>query len=124
MPTTIEGTNGIDQIDPAAQSNNLPVFQVRAWVSFDGADGSINASGNVASVTRNGTGDYTIAFNTPMPDGNYAVCGWAKDSGSGGSITFIGAYANGLKSTTQLQIRAEEGSGAPDPPEVTVMVVR
>jgi hypothetical protein len=33
----------------------------------------IRASGNVSSITDNGTGDYTINFTTAMPDANYAV---------------------------------------------------
>jgi hypothetical protein len=28
---------------------------------------------NVASITDNGTGDYTVNFTTAMPDVNYAV---------------------------------------------------
>jgi len=33
----------------------------------------IRASGNVSSVTRNGTGDYTVNFATAMPDANYCA---------------------------------------------------
>jgi hypothetical protein len=33
---------------------------------------AIRASGNVSSITDNGTGDYTINFTTAMPDANYA----------------------------------------------------
>lgn len=51
----------------------------RAWVNFDGtASGTITprASFNVGSVTKNGTGDYTINFSTAMPDANYGfTCG-------------------------------------------------
>ena len=34
----------------------------RAWVNFNGTSGSVavKASFNVSSITRNGTGDYTI----------------------------------------------------------------
>lgn len=38
----------------------------------------IRASGNVSSISDNGTGDYTINFATTMPDTNYAVVGNAK----------------------------------------------
>jgi len=36
----------------------------------------IRASGNVTSITDNGTGDYTVNFTTAMPDANYSgqVC--------------------------------------------------
>jgi hypothetical protein len=33
----------------------------------------IRASGNVSSITDNGTGDYTVNFNTAMPDANYNI---------------------------------------------------
>jgi hypothetical protein len=45
----------------------------RAWVNFDGTGTvAIRASGNVSSITDNGTGDYTVNFTTAMPDTNYA----------------------------------------------------
>jgi hypothetical protein len=34
---------------------------------------TIRASGNVSSITDNGTGDYTVNFTTAMPDANYAT---------------------------------------------------
>jgi hypothetical protein len=45
----------------------------RAWVNFNGANGSIRASVNTSSVTYNGTGAYTVNFATAMPDANYMV---------------------------------------------------
>jgi len=45
----------------------------KAWVNFDGSTGTRRASYNVTSVTRNGTGDYTINFTTAMPDTNFAT---------------------------------------------------
>jgi hypothetical protein len=50
-------------------------FGCRAWVNFDGSNGAIRASGNVSSVTYNGTGQSTVNFTTAMPNTNYsAVC--------------------------------------------------
>jgi hypothetical protein len=50
-------------------SGSAPVYACRAWVNFDG-DGTvaIRASGNVTSISDNGTGDYTVNFTTAMPD--------------------------------------------------------
>lgn len=50
----------------------LPTFLCRAWVTFD-ATGTILGSGNVASVVRNGVGDFTVNLATPMPDANFAA---------------------------------------------------
>jgi hypothetical protein len=57
-------------------TGSAPVYACRAWVNFDGLSGSgntIRGSGNVSSVARNGTGDYTVNFTTAMPDVNYSA---------------------------------------------------
>ena len=48
---------------------------VKAWCKFDGEAGSIaNAdSFNVSGLTDNGTGDYTIAIDNDMANGDYAT---------------------------------------------------
>lgn len=82
-----------------AQTGAAPIYGVRAWVVFDGtvASPTITASGNVTSVTKNGTGDYTINFTTALPNANYAVSvtGYA---GSGTGIT--GCVSSGTAPTT------------------------
>ena len=75
------GTNNTNFITPLRMregfnaSGSAPVYACRAWVNFNGttSPGTIRASGNVSSVTRNATGDYTVNFTTAMPDANY--CG-------------------------------------------------
>ena len=57
-------------------------YGCRAWVNFNGTGTpAIRASGNVTSITDNGTGDYTVNFTTAMPDINYSVAG-AVNEGS------------------------------------------
>lgn len=49
-------------------------FGCRVWVNFNGTGTvAIRGSGNVSSISDNGTGDYTINFTTAMPDANYGV---------------------------------------------------
>ena len=74
-----------------AQSGSAPIYAARAWVNFNGISTvSITGSGNVSSITDNGTGDYTINFSTALPDTSYAVCGFSVALSSsnitGGSI--------------------------------------
>lgn len=55
-------------------SGSAPVYACRAWVNFNGTGTvAIRASGNVSSITDNGTGNYTVNFTTAMPDANYCV---------------------------------------------------
>jgi hypothetical protein len=65
---------------------SAPVYACRAWVNFNGANNTIRASGNVSSVTVNGTGDYRVNFATAMPDANYAI-GQSTRWGTLGNMT-------------------------------------
>lgn len=71
-------------------SGLAPSYAARALVNFNGTgtvgtDQTIRASGNVTSVYKNGTGDYTVNFATAMPDANYTVSFGLSASSSGGS---------------------------------------
>ena len=47
-------------------------YTAKAWVNFNGTGTvAIRASGNVSSITDNGTGDYTINITTAFSDANY-----------------------------------------------------
>ena len=84
------GDTGAPPIKAAAlgsgQTGNAPIFAARAWVNFDGTNAftpnpstsAIRASGNVSSITKNTTGDFTINFATALPDANYCVSGLCK----------------------------------------------
>jgi len=51
-------------------------YGCRAWVNFNGTGTvAIRASGNVSSITDNGTGDYTVNFTTAMVDANGSLVG-------------------------------------------------
>jgi hypothetical protein len=61
-------------------------YGCRAWVNFDGSgttstNQTIRGSGNVSTVFKNGTGDYTVNFTTSMPDANYSIGCIFKRSG-------------------------------------------
>jgi hypothetical protein len=76
-------------------------FGCRAWVNFNGTGTvAIRASGNVTSITDNGTGDYTVNFTTAMPDANYSVV-------AGSSFT-----ANGVRGSVWAEPFAVNSSSA------------
>ena len=106
-----------------AQSGSAPIYGCRAWVNFDGTKDTtgatstantnrlIRASGNVTSVLRNGTGDYTITFTTAMVDANYAISATAGDSGVLTSL--IGsAPSNGTPTTSAFRFYVNNSSFA------------
>jgi hypothetical protein len=76
MPTTIEGANGIDKLNP-----NTPLFGAVAWINYDGNADSKRAGGNL-TVTKNATGDYSAAFDNPLPNANYAVVAMVRVNSS------------------------------------------
>lgn len=57
-----------------AQSGSAPIYAARAWVNFNGTGTvAIRASGNVSSITDNGTGQYTVNFTNALENANYSV---------------------------------------------------
>jgi hypothetical protein len=107
-------------------TGNAPLFGVRAWVNFNGTSGSvaIRQDGNVDSVSRTGTGLYTINLTTPMHDTNYAIVGFARDAGTSPGNYFVSAVSNGTKTTSSFQIRVHSTGGLVDSPEIDIMVIR
>lgn len=75
-------------------SGAAPIYACRAWVNFDGTGTlAIRASGNVSSVTDNGTGNYTVNFAIPMEDNGYA---YTSGVGRGGTnIAIVAPYPPG-----------------------------
>jgi hypothetical protein len=66
-------TPNIDSAQVATVSGTTPLYMARAWVNFNGTGTvAIRGSGNVSSITDNGTGDYTVNFTTAMSNANYA----------------------------------------------------
>jgi hypothetical protein len=78
-------------------------YGCRAWVNFNGTGTvAIRASGNVTSITDNGTGDYTVNFTTAMTDANYSAQVWAATAGS---LTVFGAAQSSITSPTASALR-------------------
>jgi hypothetical protein len=74
-PTTFTDNVTLGTSLLATPSGATPSYLCRAWVNFNGTGTvAIRASGNVTSITDNGTGDYTVNFTTAMPDANYSWC--------------------------------------------------
>ena len=90
-------------------------YKCRAWVNFNGTGTvAIRASGNVSSVTDNGTGNYTLNFTTAMTDANYAWSGsyGADNSSTQGFIAGVASVALATsKTASSLRINSAYGTG-------------
>jgi len=77
-------------------------FGVRAWVNFNGTGTvAIRGSGNVTSITDNGTGDYTVNFTTAMPDANYSTVGTTgSPAAAHGIVTFFAGTGTATTTST------------------------
>jgi hypothetical protein len=106
-----------------AQNGSAPIYGARAWVNFNGTGTvAIRASGNVSSITDDGTGIYTVNFTTAMPNTNYAVVGAAGESDSGGGNRMLGLR---VLATSSVGVRGfSSGSSAVDLPEMCVAIFR
>jgi hypothetical protein len=99
-------TPNIDSAQFATVSGTAPLYAARAWVNFNGTGTvAIRASGNVSSITDNGTGDYTVNFTTAMPDANYSVGGTSSrlNAGDTGILSPIALSAGSVQVQTGLR---------------------
>jgi hypothetical protein len=88
----------------ATPSGSAPSYTCRAWVNFNGTGTvAIRASGNVSSITDNGTGDYTVNFTNAMPDANYST---VLSRGGQPSTGFIIQFDDVPQTTNSVRIRA------------------
>lgn len=105
--TTVNG----DLLFNSGYGSAATAYGCRAWVNFNGTgtvstNQTIRGSGNVTSVFKNATGDFTVNFTTAMPDTNYCVVGSA---GSGTAApSMLWSYYNAAHTTGSVRV----GTGA------------
>jgi len=98
-------------------------YGCRAWVNFNGTGTvAIRASGNVSSITDNGTGNYTINFTTALTDANYSGVFGCNDNGN---TTCMNYRTGGTKTTTAFQVSTvADGANLTDNDMAMVAVFR
>jgi len=112
-------------------SGSAPIYACRAWVNFNGTGTvAIRGSGNVTSITDNGTGIYTVNLTTAMSDVNYStnvsIMGISTDSSS---VSSGWVYSGGTYSTSAVQVSTghrifTQSGGTADATVVCVAVFR
>lgn len=97
------------KVDTIKDTSGVEVYTAKAWVNFNGTGTvAIRASGNVSSITDNGTGDYTLNFTNAMPDANYANLATCTQGATGYIAT------GGTRATTTCGVKTfgQAGSSA------------
>ena len=126
-----EGGTACGQFDSSANfkfnsgyGSVATAYGCRAWVNFNGTGTpAIRASGNVSSITDNGTGLFTANYTTAMPDGNYTSNITTRYTGSGD--TLVSCIQGSSFSTTSIAVRImDSGFALKDPTEVSIAVFR
>ena len=106
-----------------------PLYAARAWVNFNGTGTvAIRASGNVSSITDNGTGDYTVNFTTALTDANYCVAGSAQfdEANNDDNAPYIGIRRSSTAlSTGSVRVVCRTGANSgTDGTRICVQVIR
>ena len=94
--------------------------RAKAWISFQGAAATINASYNIKSLSRAGAGDYQVTFEVPFKSnlGAIPVCG-GQGSADDRIINCWLASA-GAGATAEIQVYDISSAGFADANQITV----
>jgi hypothetical protein len=98
----------------------------KAWVQFTGSSAAIQASFNVSSVTRNGTGDYSINYTTALTSASYAVSGsvqnYSTTVGTAPNVVSLSLNTNPNTSAVRVEVKYG-GGGVVDLPYTSVIIL-
>ena len=104
-------TPTFDSASLATISGTAPLYMCRAWVNFNGTGTvAIRASGNVSSITDNGTGNYVVNFTTAMVNVNYAI---VTGTAEGANYPYS-PIINAGQTTSSVAISLRQAGGTPD----------
>jgi len=126
----IEIDNSSNLLFNSGYGSVAKAYGCRAWVNFNGTGTvAIRASGNVSSITDNGTGNYTVNFTTAMPDANYGWEGSARFNTTSEANGILSTRSNDAKTSSTLQVRSFDcaiasTSNPIDSSEINVTVFR
>jgi hypothetical protein len=107
-------TPNINSAQVATVSGTAPLYMCRAWVNFNGTGTvAIRASGNVTSITDNGTGDYTINFTTAMSDADYSTVGMVRRNNTlNNAISVMAVKSGSAPTTSAVRVMCSDATGS------------
>ena len=102
------------------------VYTCKAWVNFNGTGTvAIRASGNVSSITDNGTGDYTVNFTTAFANTDYSLVGTCNINLVGNFGRMVAFPYNQAPTTSTARIGTSLiASNLEDQPYISIAVFR
>ena len=115
--TTGTGLDGVYTVVTVADANTFTITTVASTTTSGNVTllrNTIRASGNVSSITDNGTGSYTVNFTTAMPDENYAIAGSVSSDSVAVSMFYINGSNTVLTTTTAKIVVANISATAVD----------
>ena len=121
MAGTIVSDTIQNGVGASTSTTNVISGSLRAWVTFNGTTGSTFATFNVSSVTRTGTGDYTVNFTTAFANTNYVIIASARNA-SGIFGVECGQNYNTTQAVASCRMYCtNDGGGAFDSPYYSAM---
>ena len=92
-------------------------YAAKAWVNFNGTGTvAIRQSGNVGSITDNGTGNYTCNFTISMADVNYTLVGSGSNRipnlGDAGSCVIVDPNNGYSAGSVRIATKNVEGTSS------------
>ena len=100
-----------------------PLYMCRAWLKYNGATNTIDASGNVSSVTHQATGVYYINFTTSLVDTLYAMVA-GKQNGTTNTGAFLATTDNAMSVSRSGELQAFENDVGTNVHRMTVAIFR
>ena len=113
--STLNVTNISDGTN-STSTTNVVQGSAKAWVNFNGIGTvAIRAQYNVASITDNGSGNYTVNFTTALTDADYCVNTTCSADGNGDNrSTGTDRTANTASSVRVYSFQTVTQSGTDD----------
>ena len=100
-------------------------YGVRAFVNFNGTGTvAIRKSGNVSSITDNGTGAYTANFATAMPDANFTAVTFNNQSTGTAAGNYNNGTFGGLGDRTTTSVKMFPNAANADSFQMDLIIVR
>jgi len=112
---TLSTSGQISGTATSVDADYLAYGSAKVWVNFNGQNTiAARDSFNLASLTDNGTGDYTITFSNNMGNANYIIHTTGEQLASNDSVAINKDYSTAYI-TSAARVVATQGSTRANP---------